>query len=79
MIYSKIEKFINKQNNEIITISNNKDKIKKQIKELLSGKDCSKYNWISIHDYHNYKLSEPEEIHINNLTIYNEGKFIKNI
>ena len=59
--------------------NNNKDKIKKQIKELLSGKDCSKYNWISIHDYHNYKLSEPEEIHINNLTIYNEGKFIKNI
>lgn len=52
--------------------------IKNKIKELLSGNDCSKYNWISIDDFKNYKLTEPEEIKINNLIIFNEGKFIKN-
>ena len=58
---------------------NNKEQIKQQIKELLYGYDCSKYNWISLNDYQNYKLSEPEEIHINNLILFNEGKFIKKI
>lgn len=52
--------------------------IKNKIKELLNGYDCSKYNWISINDFNNYILSEPEEININNLIIFNEGKFIKN-
>lgn len=56
---------------------NNQEQIKKQIKELLDGYDCSKYNWISLNDYQKYKLSEPEEIQINNFTIFNEGKFIK--
>ena len=58
---------------------NKQDQIKQQIKELLNGQDCSKYNWISVNDYSNYILSEPEEIHVGNLTIFNEGKFIKNI
>ena len=47
--------------------------------ELLNNEDCSKYNWISLNEYNNYNLSEPEEIHVGNLTIFNEGKFIKNI
>ena len=58
---------------------NKQDQIKQQIKELLNNEDCSKYNWISLNEYNNYNLSEPEEIHIENLTIFNEGKFIKNI
>lgn len=57
--------------------TNNKDQIKQQLKELLNGQDCSKYNWISVNDYSNYILSEPEEIKINRFTIFNEGKFIK--
>lgn len=56
---------------------NKKEQIKQQIKELLSGKNCSKYNWVSVNDYQNYILSEPEEIHIGRFTIFNEGKFIK--
>lgn len=59
--------------------TNNKDKIKQQLKELLNGQDCSKYNWISVNDYSNYILSEPEEIKLGRFTIFNEGKFIKNI
>ena len=70
------------QNVQLIHIWENewndsKDKLKNQIKELLSNKDCSKYNWINLYDYNNYVLTEPEEIHIGNLTIFNEGKFIK--
>ena len=53
--------------------------IKNKIKELLNGYDCSKYNWISINDFNNYTLTEPEKIIINNLTIFNEGKFIKKV
>lgn len=56
---------------------NNQEQIKQQIKELLDGYDCSKYNWVSLNDFQKYKLSEPEEIQINNFTIFNEGKFIK--
>ena len=55
----------------------NKDIIKQHIKELLEGIDCSCYNWISVNDYDNYVLSEPEEINIGRFTIFNEGKFIK--
>ena len=63
---------------------NNNEKIKQQIKELLEGKDCSKYNWISVKDYNNYTLSEPQIVYYfmrNNIKepIYNEGNFIKNI
>lgn len=54
----------------------NKDFIKKNIINLLNGNDCSKLNWISVKDYDKYILSEPEKIIINNLEIYNEGKFI---
>ena len=61
---------------------NNKDKLKDQIKELLNGYDCSKYNWINVKDYNLYELTEPEiiyEFNSNTLKskIYNEGKFIK--
>lgn len=56
--------------------NNNKEQIKQQIKELLNDKDCSNYNWISLNNYENYILTEPEEIKIGKLTIFNEGKFI---
>jgi len=60
----------------------NKELIKNRIKELFAGKDCSKYNWVSIQDYSKYILSEPQIInifHTNKIkfNIYNEGKFIK--
>ena len=60
----------------------NKEILKTRIKELLNGKDCTKYNWISANDYNNYILSEPQIIHYfirNNIkeSIYNEGTFIK--
>ena len=60
-----------------------KDKIRPRylILELLSGKDCSKYNWISINDYNNYILEKPKEKIINTkyskYKIYDEGQFIK--
>lgn len=57
--------------------NDNKELIKQHIKELLSGKDCSEYNWIPVSKYNNYILSEPKEIKIGTLTIFNEGKFIK--
>ena len=56
---------------------NNNEQIKKQIKELLEGKDCSKYNWISIKDYNDYILTDPVERKIGKFIIYDEGKFIK--
>ena len=57
---------------------NDNNKIKSKIRELLIGKDCSKYNWINVHDYNKYTLSDPEKINIDKYTIFNEGKFIKN-
>lgn len=60
---------------------NNNQEIKEKILELLSGKDCSKYNWISINDYNNYILEKPKEKIINTkyskYKIYDEGQFIK--
>ena len=56
---------------------NNKEQIMYQIKKLLNDEDCTKYNWISLNNYNQYKLTEPEEIHYGNLIIFNEGKFIK--
>lgn len=63
----------------------NNEQIKHQLYELLNGKNCSDYNWISVSEYNNYKLSAPQKIIINeNINkykksniIYNEGKFIK--
>lgn len=55
----------------------NNDKIKNQIIELFSGKDCSKYNWVPLDKYNEYILTEPEEIKFKRFTIFNEGKFIK--
>ena len=61
---------------------NKQEEIKNHIKELLKGKNCSNYNWISLQDYSDYTLSAPELIEIKNgnrvFNIYNEGKFIKN-
>lgn len=57
-----------------------KDKLKSQIKELLSGNDCTKYGWIPVKEYNNYILTEPQvcfETEDKNLVVYNEGKFIK--
>ena len=60
---------------------NNNESVKEHIKELFDGKDCSRYNWVSVNEYHNYMLSEPELIKIKNgervFNIYNEGRFIK--
>lgn len=60
----------------------NKDVIKEHIKELFDGKDCSKYNWVSLNDYDKYYLTEPEIIYNFkskniNTVIYNEGIFKK--
>lgn len=58
--------------------------IQQHIKELLEGKDCTKYNWIPVKKYSKYVLSEPNLIILNEgltneLRIYDEGKFmIKN-
>lgn len=57
---------------------NNIEKIKNNIIDLINGIDCSKLNWISVNDYKKYYLTEPEEIKIDQLIIYNEGKFILN-
>ena len=56
---------------------NNNELIKKQIYELINGYDCSKYNWISLENYNNYVLSEPNEKHIDNFIIFDEGTFTK--
>lgn len=63
---------------------NNKEIIKQHIKDLLLGKDCSEYNWISLKNYNNYILSEPQIIYEytrNNddkiYYVYDEGKFLK--
>ena len=57
---------------------NNKEQIKENIKKLLSGENCSTYNWVPLNEYANYTLSEPLCIFENEqYKVYNEGKFIK--
>lgn len=56
---------------------NNKEEIKNNIINLLNKNDCSYCNWISLNDFHNYLLSEPNEYKFRNYIIYDEGTFIK--
>ena len=56
---------------------NNKELLQEKIANVIFGIDCSCYNWIPVKDYNKYILTEPEEIKINDFTIFNEGKFIK--
>lgn len=63
----------------------NRKEIERRLIQLLSGNDCTKYNWILIQKYDEYDLTEPEIVYINDNRshddpmniIYNEGKFTK--
>lgn len=62
----------------------NKDLIKERLRKLFNHEDCSEFNWISIDEYNEYKLTKPSIIYTyfdnkgnKKYNVYNEGKFIK--
>lgn len=57
--------------------NDNKEQIKQQIKSLLEGNDCSCYNWVPLNKINDYILTPPNKKTIYNMTLYDEGTFIK--
>ena len=57
--------------------NDNKEQIKQQIKSLLEGNDCSCYNWVPLNKVNDYVLTPPNKKTIYNMTLYDEGTFIK--
>lgn len=57
--------------------NDNKEQIKQQIKSLLEGNDCSCYNWVPLNKINDYVLTPPNKKTIYNMTLYDEGTFIK--
>ena len=57
---------------------NKNEYIKQQIYNILNNKPCLENNWINVHDYNKYTLSEPIEKQYGKFIVFNEGKFIKN-
>lgn len=57
--------------------NDNKEQIKQQIKSLLEGNDCSCYNWVPLNKISDYILTPPNKKIIYNMTLYDEGTFIK--